>query len=117
MKHEVKFWEDHDLRRGRHIATLVVDEGTFYNDWETADSDPGYFVIGKEGMGKAALRDYGSMYLYEQILSVDPLLLCNWRINTGSLSVGMSGYGTIYTTTPSSWNKTSFQCEVTRKVS
>ena len=116
MKHKVKFWQEVNLSRGRHVATLIVDEGRFYNDWETARSDPGLFVIGTEGKGMTSLKDYGSMYLYEHVLSTDPLVLCNWNRRTGSLSVGLTGYGTIYRTTPSSWNNTDFQCEVTKRV-
>lgn len=116
MKHEVKFWQEHGLTRGRHIATLIVDEGTIYNDWETSPSDPGLFVIGREGRGMTSLEGYGSMYLYEHMLSTQPLLLCNWITQTGRLSVGLRGSGTIYNTTPPTWNNTHFQCEVTKVV-
>lgn len=116
MKYDVKFWQETDLVRGMHISTLVVDVGTVYDDWETAGSDPGLFVIGTEGKGTAALRKYGSMYLYEHIASIDPLMLCNWRIKTGKLFVGLTGAGTIYKTKPSNWNDTDFQCEVTKKL-
>lgn len=115
MKYEVKFWKETSMVRGRHIASVVVDVGTVYDDWETASSDPGLFVIGAEGKGIAKLRDYGSMYLKEHILSTNVLLLCNWRMKTGTLFVGLTGYGTIYETKPAHWNKTDFQCEVTRK--
>jgi hypothetical protein len=116
MRYEVKFWQEVNLVSGRHIATLVVDVGTLYNDWETASSDPGLFVIGAEGEGIASLEDYGSMYLYEHILSTEVLLLCNWRISTGRLWVGLTGFGTIYKTNPSHWNNTHFRCRVTKRL-
>ncbi len=99
-----------------HIATLVVDVGKIYDDWETASSDPKLFVIGKEGKGTASLEDYGSMFLYEHMLSTDSLLLCNWTADSGKLYVGKTGNGTIYKTKPPSWNDTSFLCEVTKKL-
>ena len=116
MKYEIKFWQETNLVRGMHIATLVVDVGRVYDDWETAGSDPGLFVIGTEGKGTASLMKYGSMFLYENIISIDSLLLCNWQIKTGKLFVGLRGSGTIYKTKPSNWNNTDFQCDVIKKL-
>ncbi|NNE67594.1 MAG: hypothetical protein HKN33_13605 [Pyrinomonadaceae bacterium] len=116
MKFEVKFWEEKNMMRGKHISTLVIDIGRIYDDWETASSDPKLFVIGNEGKGLASLEKYGSMYLYEHVVSTKPLLLCNWTHKTGKLWVGLRGDGTIYKTKPSHWKNTHFQCEVTKKL-
>ena len=114
MKYEVKFWREVDMSVGIHIATLNIDVGVVYDDWETSSSDPGYFVIGKEGKGTASLVNYGAMYLYEHALAVDILVLNNWKTKTGKLSVGMTGWGKIYKTTPASWSNTNFVSKVTR---
>jgi hypothetical protein len=115
MKYEVKLWKEVDLQRGAHIATVIVDVGRIYDDWETSGSDPGYFVIGKEGKGTAQLRSYGAMYFREHALAIDILLLNNWTKSTGKLSVGLKGSGEIYKATPSSWNNTNFRSEVTKR--
>jgi hypothetical protein len=116
MKYEVKFWQESRMTRGMHIATLIIDVGKIYDDWETSGSDPRIFLVGVEGKGLASLESYGSMYLYEHLISTDPLLFCNWAEPTGKLHVGLTGHGTVFRTMPSTWNKTSFFCEVTKKL-
>ena len=116
MKYEVKFWNDVPDKCGVLLATLVVDIGTFYDDWETSRHDPGRLRIGAEGRGTAQLKGYGSMYLYEHVLSSEILLLNNWTKKTGKLYVGLTGHGRIYRAKPGTWNDTPFKSQVTRRL-
>lgn len=115
MRYEIQLWENVSYVAGQHLSTLVVDVGTIYDDWETSKTDPRKFVIGSEGKGIASLKSYGSLYLYEHILSTEILLLNNWDQRRGSLSVGMTGTGVIYKSRSTFWSNTRFISKVTRQ--
>jgi len=113
MRYVVKIWKEVDYQPGPHISTIGIDEGYVYDDWWTSKYDPGLFRIGEKGEGQCTMESYGSIYLWDGLVSLDIVALFNFE--NGDFKIGARGWGRVKVTTPPTYNQTAVVVEITNR--